>query len=216
MKKKTPKAILLNEPIKTGVKRAKRDTSVFLTPQEELFCSNFCAIGTDTFSRREKSALAADYSPASARNQATALLARKDIQLRIRELSVSLLEKNEITAESVLRNILHDRELARNRGDIGTAVRCDELLGKYLNLWRDVRIGVAFELPDRSEIDPKARQEAARLAEARLLLDSLEKESKLTAVQAENGKFVLSESIYGQESDETGDLETGDEQCTLP
>lgn len=202
---------MLNEPFAANIKRAKRGISVFLTPQEELFCSNFCAIGSETFSRREKSALTAGYSPASARNQATALLAREDIQLRIRELSVSLLEKNEITAESVLRNILHDRELARNRGDVGTAVRCDELLGKYLNLWKDVRIGIAFEPPEGSEMDYKARKEAARIAEARLLLDSLEKEFKPMVV--ENGKCILRETDRIQNPEISKELEQSGDDC---
>jgi phage terminase small subunit len=108
-----------------------------LNPQEELFCSHYTALGASTFNRKEASAIAAGYSEKSARNAATGLLRRPEIMERIRELHAENLERNQITVDSVYQNILHDRELARARGDISSAIRCDELLGKSLLLFAD-------------------------------------------------------------------------------
>lgn len=56
---------------------------------------------------------------------------------RIQELHAENLSRNGVTVDSVLQNLSHDRQLARERGDISSAVRCDELFGKYMSMWSE-------------------------------------------------------------------------------
>jgi hypothetical protein len=106
-----------------------------LTPQERLFCSNYCSIGTPTFSKAEKSAIAAGYSEKSARNTATDLLKRDDIKAYIYELNADNLTRNGVTTDKVLQDLEHTRLLSIEKGDYSTATRCSELQGKYLSLF---------------------------------------------------------------------------------
>lgn len=46
---------------------------------------------------------------------------------------------SDITPEFVINNLLEDRKLAKNKKDYSTVTRVDELLGKYLSLWKDVK-----------------------------------------------------------------------------
>ena len=106
-----------------------------LNPKEQLFCSHYTAIGTPTFCHAERSAIQAGYSEKSARNSATALLKRADIQKRIAELNNENLSRNRVTTDKVLRDLENTRILALDKQDLSTATRCSELQGKYLALF---------------------------------------------------------------------------------
>ena len=129
-----------------------------LNPKVDAFCVFYTTIGEPTFAHAAKSAIAAGYSEASARNTATDLLKKPDVQQRIRELHTANMQRNMITVDKVLADLEHDKLIAREKGDIASAIRADELQGKYLALFTD-----------RQEISEPARREldAAEEADAR-------------------------------------------------
>jgi phage terminase small subunit len=106
-------------------------------PKQDRFCVLYTTIGAETFGNGTKSAIAAGYSEKSAYSQACNLLKNPKIQQRIRELHKENMRRNNVTTDSVLANIEHDRMLARQKGDISSAIRADELQGKYLAMFTD-------------------------------------------------------------------------------
>jgi len=131
-----------------------------LNPKEQLFCSNYCAIGTPTFCRTEKSAIAAGYSEKSARNSATALLKRPEIQERISELNKENLSRNNVTVDKVLTDLEHTRLLAIEKGELSTATRCSELQGKYLVMFSDKHV---FSPSEQQQLTAEQREKALEL-----------------------------------------------------
>jgi len=109
----------------------------FLTPKQEAFCVAYTTIGGEGFGNGGKSAIIAGYSENGAYARASELLTMDKIRKRINELYKQNLEQNNVTSNSVLANIRHDRILARNSGQISSAVRCDELEGKFLAMFTD-------------------------------------------------------------------------------
>ena len=77
--------------------------------------------------------LQAGYSEGHARRSTKNKIV-KDIMLEIK----SELKTSDITPEMVLRRLDEDRARAIHKGDIASAIRTSELLGKYLALWKDV------------------------------------------------------------------------------
>lgn len=141
-------------------------TEKVLSPQVELFCSNYVAIGSPTFNHKEKSALAAKYAESSARNSATALLRSPEVQQRIRELNTENLARNNTTIDSVLTNLQHDRQLARDKGDVASAVRVDEIEAKFMGMLIDR--GMTLEPEKIKELSEKEVEECQRIANIRL------------------------------------------------
>ena len=79
-----------------------------------------------------QSALDAGYAPSSA-NNATNLASVKQC---IAEIDKSF-KASDITPELVLSRLDHDYQTAKDKGDLATATRINELLGKYLALFTD-------------------------------------------------------------------------------
>jgi phage terminase small subunit len=137
-----------------------------LDPRADLFCSCYTAVGTPTFNHKEASAVAAGFSEASARNQATRLLRKPAIQRRIDELKAANRQRNNVSVDSVVENLTHDRDMARAKGDWSAAIRADELLGKVLGCFTDRQELVA---PERQQdLDERERAECLALAAIRL------------------------------------------------
>jgi hypothetical protein len=136
-----------------------------LDPREETFCSCYVAIGEPTFSHKKASAEAAGFAEPSAANQATKLLRRLDIQERIRELHAANMQRNMITVDKVLADLEHDKLMAREKGDIASAIRADELQGKYLALFVDRQ---EITESGRRELSEKEAVEVEELARLRL------------------------------------------------
>jgi phage terminase small subunit len=136
-----------------------------LDPREDLFCSNYTAVGTETFNHKEKSALAAGYAEASAGNQATKLLRRPEIQQRLDELKAENRKRNNVSTDSVVENLTHDRDMARAKGDWQAAIRADELIGKTLGCFTDVQV---IDEPERRELSEREAEEVTQLAKIRL------------------------------------------------
>jgi len=136
------------------------------SPIEELFCRAYADPESETYSQATESAKKAGFSASGARTSAWRALQRPHVKARLRE----LYEATEFSAGRVMSNIAADRLRAIQKGDIATAVRCDELLGKKLGLFSD-RLIQTFEDPGRQhELDESERREATMLATLRLRL----------------------------------------------
>ena len=97
------------------------------------------------------SVLEAGYSKSSA-NNATALSSVKQCQDEIRK---ELLAKD-ITADLIISRLNEDRTLAIKKRDYATATRCDELLGKFIALFREHQV-VEQSIPDSDKLLSKLR-----------------------------------------------------------
>jgi len=159
-----------------------------LDPRADLFCSCYTAVGTPTFNHKEASAVAAGFSQASARNQATKLLKQPAIQQRLDELKAANRQRNNVSVDSVVENLTHDRDSARAKGDWQAAIRADELLGKIVGCFVDRQ---SFETPEhRIELDERERQEALAIAAIRLRM--------LTGGEDAAVKMIAGERLDGE------------------
>ena len=136
-----------------------------LNLQHEMFCTAYACLGAETFSHATKSAIKAGYSEKTAYSQGSKLLKKPEIQQRIRELFAAHLSRNNVTADSVLLNIAHDRQLARDKGDLAVSLRCSELEGKFLELFSNYRMSIDLEVP---ALDEEQKIEARAIARIRL------------------------------------------------
>ena len=104
-----------------------------LSPLEEKFCKAFGDPESETYGQGTKSAVAAGYAAGTARNASWKALRRPRIKVRLKE----IYSESDFSAGKVMSNLASDRLKALEKGDISSAVRCDELLGKRLKLWVD-------------------------------------------------------------------------------
>jgi hypothetical protein len=135
----------------------------------ETFCQAYTCIGTATFNKAEKSAILAGYSESSARNAGTRLLRSPEVQKRILELHEENCGKQFVTEETVLANISHDREMAREKKDFATAAKCDELMGKFLCMFSE-KFKLVNEVAPPPEMS-KGETEAAERASRELVIE---------------------------------------------
>jgi len=136
-----------------------------LNPRVDAFCVHYTTIGEPTFAHAAKSAIEAGYSELSARNTATDLLKKPQVQQRIRELHAANMVRYNVTGDKVLADLEHDKLLARQKGDIASAIRADELQGKWLAMFVDRQM---VDEPVQRELDAQETEEAAELARLRL------------------------------------------------
>jgi phage terminase small subunit len=148
-------------------------------PREDAFCVFYTSIGSETFSKKEKSATEAGYSEGSAKNTATKLLRRPDIIARIQELHSQNMSRSNINPDTVLANIVHDRELARGKNDFSSALRADELLGKFLCLFTDKHSIVTEQTKQQTQEQSERTKEMAAMLEEQI-------NKKYNTVQLEN------------------------------
>lgn len=127
-----------------------------LSRRERAFVANVHAGMT-----HEQAALTAGYPEASAKIRAVELMDDPQVQLMLRELAGSTVAEAEaITKEYVLERIRFTGEVAILRGQLASALRAWELLGKHLALFTE-----------RFEVSP-VEGLAERMAEARARLDA--------------------------------------------
>ena len=141
--------------MKTEIEKTKK-----LTPKEESFCIYYTSIGADTFCHGTLSAERAGYAKASARTAAWKLLRVPKIRSRIMEIHAENMSRNFISIDKVLNDLEHDKALARAKGDISSAIRADELQGKYLSMFSNKHVFAREheELRVR-DIDPEERED---------------------------------------------------------
>lgn len=85
-------------PKQVGRTKAKEEHPLGLTPQIEQFCQEYVVDNNGT-----QAAIRSGYSPKTANEQASALLAKPNIRLRVEELRKERASRTEITADRVLR-----------------------------------------------------------------------------------------------------------------
>jgi hypothetical protein len=124
-----------------------------LTPQQETFCVFYTNIGTETFCHGTLSAEQAEYAKASCRTTAWKLLRTPKIRERIAEIHHENMSRNLINVDSQLAKLEHLRRKAEERGDLSSAIRAVELVGKYLSMFSDKHV-IVTEQPQH-EIDPE-------------------------------------------------------------
>ena len=85
----------------------------------------------------KQAAIRTGYSPKTAENQASRLLSidkvKKEVEKRMKKRENRL----QITQDDVLKAIMEDRQTARVEGQIGVAMKGNELLGKHLAMFTD-------------------------------------------------------------------------------
>lgn len=96
-----------------------------LTPRQNRFCELYAAHGNGT-----KAAKEAGYSHASAGAQASTLLTNQKIKDRVEELRVDYARAAGINAVTIRQMLLENLRLAVEKGQMGPATRCLELIGK--------------------------------------------------------------------------------------
>lgn len=139
-----------------------------LTPKQDRFCREYVIDCNGT-----QAAIRAGYSPKTANEQASRLLANVSVSRRVHELQGKVAEKCEITAEYVLNGLREVAErcmeakpvLDREGHETGEftfnpsgANKAFELLGKYLKLFTDKhetegRVTLAQALSDLDRLE---------------------------------------------------------------
>lgn len=99
-------------------------------PRRERFCQEYVVDGNAT-----QAYIRAGYSEKGAAQSAAALLRNPKISSRIAELKAKVLERLEITQESVLREIEDTRANAAACEQHATALKASELKGKHIGMW---------------------------------------------------------------------------------
>lgn len=139
---------------------------VDLGQKADAFCVHFTTLGAETFGRAERSAIAAGYGEKSARNRATALLKKPEVQARISELHTANMSKNFLTTAKVLNDLESVRLQAVEKSDLSAAIRASELQGKFLAMFTDRQELVAPEM--QRELDEREAEECRQIALIRL------------------------------------------------
>lgn len=106
--------------MKTTNRRSKELSSV-----QERFCREYCIDGNGA-----QAAIRAGYKPASAKVQASVLLARPKIKARVAELQSEIAKKLNITTEFLTRELLTNHNLARETKKLNDSNRALELVAK--------------------------------------------------------------------------------------
>jgi phage terminase small subunit len=105
---------------------------VALSPKQALFAREYLVDRNAT-----QAALRAGYSAKTAKSQGARLLTYADVKAAVDAGTVAIAEKLELSAVGVLKDIIRLSETAEQNGELGTALKGRELLGKHLKLFTD-------------------------------------------------------------------------------
>lgn len=131
--------------------------SPLANPREELFARCYADFESDTFGNCTQSAIAAGYPEKYARTSGWKLIRRPRVLARIQALQ----SKNLPAEGEVVADLKHVFKKAMAKGDLSTACRAAELLGKRLAMFRDVAVVPTAEIAELTEAE---RAEAERVA----------------------------------------------------
>jgi hypothetical protein len=106
--------------------------TVPLSPKELAFCEAFGNPESETFGNARKSAEVAGYG--EPHNAGWKLRRRPRIIAKLKSYHVAVT----VAVGRVLADLENERRLAIEKGDLSTAVRATELMGKHLGMFRDV------------------------------------------------------------------------------
>lgn len=103
-----------------------------LNPKQERFVEEYMVDLNAT-----KAAARAGYSERTANEQGARLLANVSVQKAIQAAKASRAQKVAVSAEDVLRGVMEVTMLAREEGDLKTALKGYELQGRHIGMWKD-------------------------------------------------------------------------------
>lgn len=103
-----------------------------LTPKQERFVEEYLVDLNAT-----RAAERAGYSARTANEQGARLLVNVSVQKAIQAAKLNRAQKVAVSAEDVLRGVIEVTMLAREEGDLKTALKGYELQGKHIGMWRD-------------------------------------------------------------------------------
>lgn len=103
-----------------------------LTNKQEMFCMEYVVDFNAT-----QAAIKAGYSENSAQEIGSENLSKPMIQARVQELMKDRIEKVQITAEDVIKDIIETRSETKEEKRYSERLKANELLGKYLAMWTD-------------------------------------------------------------------------------
>jgi Terminase small subunit len=148
-------------------------------------------------------AIRCGFEPKYAKNRAYELLRNPEVKAAIGHAQQQILAKVELTAEDVIRDILATRQRCVEAGDgawqTQGRLKCDELLGKYLDMWQEkVEVSFAGALSDRLK---KARAQVGRSVELapKLLPEMVELEPVAKVEEAVRETHRVEPSMTEQE-----------------
>lgn len=103
-----------------------------LSAKQEQFCREYLVDLNAT-----QAAIRAGYSPKTANRIASENLSKPDVMERVAELKRERADKVAVTAADVLKGVIEVTLLAREEGDLKTALKGYELQGKHIGMWTE-------------------------------------------------------------------------------
>jgi phage terminase small subunit len=103
-----------------------------LSAKQEQFCREYLVDLNAT-----QAAIRAGYSPKTARSQGQRLLTNVDVQEFVQAAKTERADKVSVTAADVLKGVIEVTMLAREEGDLKTALKGYELQGKHIGMWTE-------------------------------------------------------------------------------
>ncbi len=138
-----------------------------LTPKQQRFCQEY---GIDL--NATAAARRAGYSEKTAEQQGSRLFRNVQVKARIAELQDEVAERNKLSVDGVVSKLADLRDAAIAAGQMGPAVRAQELIGRTIGAFVDRQLTgqdvlTREQLIDQlSEGDPHRRKMAERLLSA--------------------------------------------------
>ncbi len=117
-----------------------------LSPKRERFCQEYVTDVTN----QAAAAVRAGYSAKTAAQQASRLLKNVNVKEHIAELQQEAGKRCEVTVDSVIANLAELRDEARAKGQYSAAVRAEELIGKTIAAFTDVRRDDSHRMSDEA------------------------------------------------------------------
>jgi hypothetical protein len=136
--------------------------TVPLSPRELAWCESFGNPESETFGNATASAAAAGY--VQPRSAAFKLRRRSRIIAKLAEYHKAVT----VAVGRVLTDLEHERQLALAKGDVSSAIRASELMGKSLGMFVDV---VAADPGPAQRYDARLAQEQSRVTTVLLMMD---------------------------------------------
>ena len=118
-------------------------------PQQEGFCREYVIDVTN----QAAAAIRAGYSAKTAASQASRLLKNVNIAARVAELQAEAAERNEVTVDNVISELVELRDGAKAAKQFGPAIRAEELRGKTLGMFVDTKRDETPKMSDEAMVE---------------------------------------------------------------
>lgn len=110
-----------------------------LTPQQRALVEAYTDLGGPTFNNGTESARTAGYkgNAASLRATSARTLALPHVKAAVKARMIEHGRRNEVTIDSVIQDLVEDRRMAIESGNVMAAIKVTELRGKLVGAWID-------------------------------------------------------------------------------